>query len=319
MVHHTLQNKDRWRIIDMWETGQTQTVIARQIGINQSQVSRLIAKYRQTNDVTDRPQPWRPRISSAANDRVLVLSALPDPKAHCSELCQQWQNLNVQASTTTVKKRLNKAGLKACRPRRQTFLMLDHRCNRVQWAANKLHWNLRTWCRIYWSDESRLVLCYMDGRVCASRRRGQVPFQDNVVAKTKMFGGGSIMVWGCFSHDHKLDFKVVRQTLTGQHYIDDILEPIVYPHFLAHQAEHPIFQDANACPHRACVATDSLEKRGLRIFTGRAGAPIWIPSNTFGTAWDVTSANEMRLLRLMTLYMHLSKSGTIWSPSFLEN
>ena len=72
MEHHTLQNKDRWHIIGMWEAGQTQTVIARQFGINQSQVSQLVAKYRQTNDVTDRQRPVRPRISSAADDRVLV-------------------------------------------------------------------------------------------------------------------------------------------------------------------------------------------------------------------------------------------------------
>ena len=37
------------------------------------------------------------------------------------------------------------------------------------------------------------------------------------------------MVWGCFTHDHNLDRKVVTQT--GQRYIDDILEPIVYLHF----------------------------------------------------------------------------------------
>ena len=53
----------------------------------------------------------------------------------------------------------------------------------------------------------------MDGHVRVWRRRGQDLFQDNVVAESKMFGGGSIMVWGCFSHDHKLDLKVVRHKL----------------------------------------------------------------------------------------------------------
>ena len=37
-------------------------------------------------------------------------------------------------------------------------------------------------------------------------RYGQDPFQDNIVAETEMSGGGSIMVWACFRHDHKLDF-----------------------------------------------------------------------------------------------------------------
>ena len=209
-MNHTLQKKDRWRIIGMWEAGQTQTVIARQIVINKSHVSRLIAKYRLTNGVTDRPRPGRPRISSASNDRVLVRSAVRDPKAPCSELRQQWQNLNVQASTRTDHRRLNKAGLKARRPRRRTFLTLDHLRNRIQWAADKLRWNLRTWRRIYWSDESRFLLRFTNGRVRVWRRRGQDPFQDNIVAETEMFGGGSIMVWGCFSNDHKLDLKVVR-------------------------------------------------------------------------------------------------------------
>ena len=44
MVHCTLQ-------IDTCEAGQTQTVIVRCFGINQSQVSQLIAMYHETNDV----------------------------------------------------------------------------------------------------------------------------------------------------------------------------------------------------------------------------------------------------------------------------
>ena len=110
----------------MLEAGRKQTVIARQTGINQSQVSRLIAKYRKTNDVTDRTRPERPRPSSTADGRVLVRSAVCDPKAPCSELLQQWQDFNVQASTRTVNRRLNKAGLKTRRPRRRTCLTLDH-------------------------------------------------------------------------------------------------------------------------------------------------------------------------------------------------
>ena len=70
------------------------------------------------------------------------------------------------------------------------------------------------------------------------------------------------MVWGCFSHNHQLDLKVVRQTLTGQRNIDDILEPVVYPHFRAHQAARPVLQD-NAHPHRARIVTDSLAQEGI--------------------------------------------------------
>ena len=65
----------------------------------------------------------------------------------------------------------------------------------MRWATDKLRWNLRTWRRrTYWSDESRFLLRFTDQRVRVWRRRGQGPFQDNVVAEIEMFGGGSIMV-----------------------------------------------------------------------------------------------------------------------------
>ena len=169
MMHRTLQIKDLWRIICMCEADQTQTVIARRFWIKQSQVSWLIAKYRQTNDVTDRPRPGRPRLFSAADDRVLVRSVVRDPRTPCSELHQQWQNLNMRASTRTVHRRLNKAGLKTRRPRRRTFLTPDHR------RTENLCWNLRTYRRIYWSDESHFWLRFTDRCACVWRRRGQDP------------------------------------------------------------------------------------------------------------------------------------------------
>ena len=67
MVHHTLRIKGHWRIIGMLEAGQTQTVIARRLG-KSAQVSELIAKYHQANDVTDGPRSGRPRLFSAADD-----------------------------------------------------------------------------------------------------------------------------------------------------------------------------------------------------------------------------------------------------------
>ena len=56
------------------------------------------------------------RDSSAADDRMLVRLAVCDPKAPCSKLRQQWQNLNVRVSTRSDNRRLNQTGLKARRP-----------------------------------------------------------------------------------------------------------------------------------------------------------------------------------------------------------
>ena len=92
------------------------------------------------------------------------------------------------------------------------------------------------------------------------------------------------MVWACFSHDHKLSLKVVRQTLTEQRYIDDILEPIVYPHFRAHHAARPIFQDDNARPRRARIVTDSLAQEGIKDLQWPSRSP---EMNPIEHVWDL--------------------------------
>ena len=45
------------------------------------------------------------------------------------------------------------------------------------------------------------------------------------------YGGGSVMVSGCISHDCKLDLVAIQGNLTGDQYIRDVLQPVVVPHF----------------------------------------------------------------------------------------
>jgi hypothetical protein len=48
------------------------------------------------------------------------------------------------------------------------------------------------------------------------------------------YGGGSVMVWGCISHDCKLDLVTIQGNLTGDQYTRDVLQPVVVPHFDNH-------------------------------------------------------------------------------------
>ena len=66
------------------------------------------------------------------------------------------------------------------------------------------------------------------------------------------YGGGSAMIWGCISHDCKLDLVTIQGNLTGDQYIRDLLQPDVAPHFDNHPlATRPVYMDDNARPHRS--------------------------------------------------------------------
>jgi len=74
---------------------------------------------------------------------------------------------------------------------------------------------------------------------------------------TTAFGGGGVIVWGCFSLNCKLDLHVLEGTLTRQMYRDQILRPLVVTHFDCHPlANQPIIMDDNAIPHRARIVQD---------------------------------------------------------------
>ena len=77
-------------------------------------------------------------------------------------------------------------------------------------------------------------------------------------------GGGSVMVWGCISHDCKLDLVTTQGNLAGDQYIRDVLQPVVVPHFDNHPlATRPVYMDDNARPHRSRAVTAYLQSEAV--------------------------------------------------------
>jgi hypothetical protein len=67
------------------------------------------------------------------------------------------------------------------------------------------------------------------------------------IQPTVPFGGGLVLVWGCISHDCKLDLVTIQGNLTGDQYVRDVLQPVVVPHFDNHPlATGPVYMDDNA-------------------------------------------------------------------------
>ena len=68
------------------------------------------------------------------------------------------------------------------------------------------------------------------------------------------YGGDSVMVWGCISHDCKLDLVTIQGNLTGDQYIRDVLQPDI-PHF----DNHPL----GTRPHRSRAVTAYLQSEAV--------------------------------------------------------
>ena len=145
----------------MHTTGMSFKAIRRQMGYHYTVVSRLVRKHTQTNNVKDLPRSGRPRITSDRDDRALQRLVRRMPFSTSPVLKQHWLP-NRRLSTRTVRNRLKSAELKSRRVIKRPLLADRHRRSRLAWCLARRGWNLRTWRKIHWSDESRFLLHVTD-------------------------------------------------------------------------------------------------------------------------------------------------------------
>ncbi|GFU87371.1 transposable element Tc1 transposase [Trichonephila clavipes] len=196
--------------------------------------------------------PGATRKTTRREDRRIVRQALVDPTVTRSTIRV---DLGVAIVPQTISRHFTEANLKSKRPFRALTLTPEHRQLRLQWYQARSMWNVTDWQKVVFSHESRFVLgqminVYGCGGALVS---GTIPHH-TVLRHTARTAG--VMVWRAIAYDSRSTLIVMRGTLTGQRYADDILRPHAGP-FL-NGLSGAIFQQYNARPHTARVAQDFL-------------------------------------------------------------
>ena len=147
-----------------------------------------------------------------------------------------------------------------------------------------LEFILWTWRKIHWSDESRFLLHVTDDRMRVWRHKNTTYTPRNI-QPTVPYGGCSLMVWGCISHDCKLNLVIIQGNLTGDQYIREVLQPVVVPHFDNHPlATRPVYMDDNVRPHRSRAVTIYLQSEAVTSVPWPAMSPDFNPIEHI---WDM--------------------------------
>ncbi|GFX07775.1 transposable element Tcb1 transposase [Trichonephila clavipes] len=161
------------------------------------------------------------RKTTRREERRILWQALVDPTVARSTI---GADVGVAVVPQTISRHLTEANLKSKRPFRALPLTPEHRQLRLQWCQARSMWNVTDWQKVVFSDESRFILGTDDNRVRVRRRPSEwFNFPHTVLRHTARTAG--VMVWegGGIAYDSQSTLIVMRGTLTGQRYVDDII------------------------------------------------------------------------------------------------
>lgn len=282
MPRNVISYFNRVRIITLLQQGLRQNEVAEIVGVNQSDVSRVNKKFRDTSDVKDRPGRGRRRATTAAQDRQVSIIARRNPMLSTTAVIRELARLEgVNVSRQTISRRLKAVNLHRRRPLRVPKLSVDQKNTRLQWAQEMMARG-QNWDNVMFSDETRIGLLADSRRSLIWRAPGR---QARLAAAQPRvpFKGGSVMFWGGIMKGARTPLVVFERTMTGALYIQDVLNTVVRL-FRGAVGENFIFIDDNAPPHRTAAVHNFCEEEGM--------VRLWWPPhspdmNVIEHAWDL--------------------------------
>ncbi|GFY01651.1 transposable element Tc1 transposase [Trichonephila clavipes] len=220
-----LSEFERGLIIGMKTTGWSTRRVAGQLDRSECAVRNCWEQWTREGTPARKTGSGATRKTTRREDRRIVRQALVDPTVTRSTIRA---DVGVAIVPQTISRHLAEANIKSKRPFRELPLTPEHRQLRLQWCQARSMWNVTDWQKVVFSDDSRFVLGTDDNRVRVWRRPGERYNSPHTVLRHTARTAG-VMVWGVIAYDSRSTLIVMRRTLTGQRYVDDILRPHVEP------------------------------------------------------------------------------------------
>ena len=153
---------------------------------------------------------------------------------------------------STVTRALRRNGLHSRRPRKVPLKTKRHLRQLLKFAKSHLDDSEDDWRKVIWSDETKLELFGHNTTKTVWRRAGEAYKPRNTIPTVK-HGGGSIMLWGCFSAHGPGRLVRIRGTMNAALYKEILEENLLQSARQLRLCRGFVFQQDNDPKHTAKV------------------------------------------------------------------
>ncbi|KAG2466103.1 TCB1 transposase, partial [Polypterus senegalus] len=209
----------RDRIVSRHKSGECNRKISAGLKVPMRTVAFIIHKWKKFETTRTLPGAGRPSKLSDRVRRALVREVTKNPMVTLSELQRSFVEIGKPSRRTTISAAIHQSGLYGRVARQKPLLSKNHIAARLEFAKRHLKDSQTMRNKILWSDETKIELFGVNARRHIWRKPGTAHHQANTMPTVK-HGGGSIMLWGCYSAAGTGRLVRIKGTMTAAMYKD---------------------------------------------------------------------------------------------------
>ncbi|KAG2462272.1 TCB1 transposase, partial [Polypterus senegalus] len=254
----------RDRIVSRHKSGEGYRNISASLKVPVSTVASIICKWKKFETTRTLPRTGQPSKLSDRRRRALVREMTKNPMVTLSELQRSSVERGEPSRRTTISAAIYQSGLYGRVARRKPLLSKRHMAARLEFAKRHLKDSQTMRNKILWSDETKIELFDVNARRHVWRKPGTAHHQANTISTVKR-GGGSIMLWGCFSAAGTGRLVRRKGKMTAAMYREILDENLLQSALDLRLGRRFIFQQDNDPKHTAKISKERLQDNFVNV------------------------------------------------------